>query len=72
MLRVDIAEAQPPENISARQRLLIVCAAMIAGIRTRNMPSVNTIPYHPAIEESVTIAEEVLQTCFKRFPEIFR
>jgi hypothetical protein len=69
---VDISEVQPPENLSARQRLLIVCAAMIAGIRTRNMQPVNTTPYHRAIEESVTIADEVLRTCFRRFPEIFR
>jgi hypothetical protein len=67
----DLTQPEPPEKLSARQRLLVVCAAMIAAIRTRNMQPVNTVPYHRAIEESVTIADEVLRTCFKRFPEIF-
>jgi hypothetical protein len=69
---IDINESQPLENVSARQRLLIVCAAMIAGVRTRDLQPLNKVGHYRAIEESVTSADEVVRTCFKRFPEIFR
>jgi hypothetical protein len=68
----DVRENHGPEKLSPRERLLVVCAAMVAAIRTRNMEPMNTVSYHNAIEESITIADEVLRTCFRRFPDIFR
>jgi hypothetical protein len=69
---IGLNEVTSPEKLAPRQRLLVVCAAMVAAVRTRDLQPLNTVTYHKAIEDSVTIAEEVLRTCFRRFPEIFR